>query len=326
MTLPALHDATLIVPGSLGAHALAYVEQLTGAGRSEEYLRGRKRHLLTLFATIPAHTLARDVTSSALSRWMMAVRQTPRLDGEPRGLNGVLQIEDAARMFWSWMERMDLIEKNPWRRLPRGREQEVIIQPPSADQVQSLVTAGAGRRRSVPSWLRLRDVAIVAVLYDTGLRRAEIVRLRRGDVDREQITVLAKGGYERVIRFSDGVRAAIRAYVAAYEQAHGAIPADGALWWTKYRKPLGKGGVYEVVRGAGRRAGMKARPHLLRHAFGTDFVEATNDVVTAAVLLGHHGQDLRMTRRYTRTVERRRALRQHAAHSPARGLKLCVDD
>lgn len=50
------HAGDLIVPGSLGAHALAWLGQLAGAGRVPETLRCRTRSLRMLFSIIPAHT------------------------------------------------------------------------------------------------------------------------------------------------------------------------------------------------------------------------------------------------------------------------------
>jgi site-specific recombinase XerD len=119
--LPTPADAGLIVPGSIGAHALAWVTTLRASGRSPSTIRARTRALRDLFTVVPAHTPARDVGAAHLAAWLIRMREKPGPAGRVRAVNSALQVEDAARMLWNWLARQELIASNPFRRIPRGR-------------------------------------------------------------------------------------------------------------------------------------------------------------------------------------------------------------
>lgn len=163
--------------------------------------------------------------------------------------------------------------KAPRRKLPRvlsEREVARLLEAPEADTV-----------------LGLRDRTLLQLLYGTGIRASEAAGLREGDVDLEEqiVRVCGKGGHERTVPLNATVAAALRAYRAARGAALPAAP----FFASRRRRAMTRGGVYERVRTAARRARLPLRvsPHRLRHTFATHLVRAGVGLVTIRDLLGH---------------------------------------
>lgn len=133
----------------------------------------------------------------------------------------------------------------------------------------------------------LRDRALLALLYGTGIRASECASLRNGNVDLKQltITVSGKGGHERSIPLNPELAEVLRSYV----EARGAALNNAPFFRSRFGKPLSRGGVYERVRTWGQRSriGIPLSPHRIRHTFATHLVRAGVGLVTIRDLLGH---------------------------------------
>jgi len=133
----------------------------------------------------------------------------------------------------------------------------------------------------------LRDRAMLALLYGTGIRASECASLRNGQVDLTQLTisVQGKGGHERVIPLNPELAEVLRAYV----HARGAAQSCGPFFRSRFGRLLSRGSVYERVRTWGQRSrvGFPLSPHRLRHTFATHLVRAGVGLVTIRDLLGH---------------------------------------
>lgn len=139
----------------------------------------------------------------------------------------------------------------------------------------------------------IRDRAILRLMYDVALRRAEVVRLDVEDVDLEAATVavLGKGRSERE-RLT--LPAPTVAALTAWLELRGTAP--GPLFTNFDRAQKGERltgrSVYRVVKRLGERAGVRARPHGLRHAAITEALELTGGNVRAVQRFSRH-RDLR---------------------------------
>jgi len=144
----------------------------------------------------------------------------------------------------------------------------------------------AAERRADPKGLR--DRAILRLLYDLALRRAEVVGLDRADVDLTggTVAVLGKGRSAPArLTLPAPTGAALDAWLAVRGDAPG--PLFGPLARTAHEGRLSAGGLYRIVRALGRSAGVPVRPHGLRHAAITEALDLT-------------GGDLRAVSRYSR--------------------------
>jgi site-specific recombinase XerD len=133
----------------------------------------------------------------------------------------------------------------------------------------------------------LRDRALLALLYGTGIRASECASLRSGQIDLAELTisVSGKGGHERVIPLNPKLAEVL----LSYAQARGpALPA-APFFRSRFGRVLTRGGVYERVRTWGQRSrvGIRLSPHRMRHTFATHLVRAGVGLVTIRDLLGH---------------------------------------
>lgn len=133
----------------------------------------------------------------------------------------------------------------------------------------------------------LRDRAMLALLYGTGIRASECATLRSGQIDltRLTISVCGKGGYERTIPLNPRLAEVLRTYMHARGPALPAAP----FFRSRFGRPLSRGAIYERVRTWGQRSrvGLPLSPHRLRHTFATHLVRAGVGLVTIRDLLGH---------------------------------------
>ena len=133
----------------------------------------------------------------------------------------------------------------------------------------------------------VRDRALLALLYGTGIRASECATLRSGQVDltRLTITVCGKGGHERSIPLNPQLADVLRSYV----NVRGLALAGAPFFRSRFGRPLSRGAVYERVRTWGQRSrvGIPLSPHRMRHTFATHLVRAGVGLVTIRDLLGH---------------------------------------
>ncbi len=162
-------------------------------------------------------------------------------------------------------------------------------------------TSGPGRRAVVTllsdtgkSKKAVRDRAIIRLLYDLGLRRGEVVSLDVEDVDTEaqKVRVKAKGHREKqTLTMPDQTTEALQAWLDVRDADQGAlfINADRA---SKGNGRLTADGLYRMIRKRGDRAGLKVRPHGIRHTAITTALDLVNGDVRAAAKFSRH-RDIR---------------------------------
>jgi integrase/recombinase XerD len=133
----------------------------------------------------------------------------------------------------------------------------------------------------------LRDGALIALLYGTGIRVSECATLRCGRVDlvRLTITVHGKGRHERTIPLNPKLAEVLRVYA----QARGPALPGAPFFRSRFGRHLTRGAIYERVRTWGQRTHVSTQlsPHKLRHTFATHLVREGVGLVTIRDLLGH---------------------------------------
>jgi site-specific recombinase XerD len=158
--------------------------------------------------------------------------------------------------------------------------------------------------------LALRDVAVLEVLYGTGLRVSECCGLDRGDcdLDRNLLTVLGKGSKVRRVPLGGPAREALAAWLRDGRDvlAEPESPED-AVFLNQRGKRLSPRDARRIVERHPLPDGQTLHPHVLRHAYATHLLEGGADLRAVQELLGH--SDLATTQIYTHlTRERLRAV------------------
>ncbi len=234
--------------------------------------------------------------------------------GGPRSLSprSLSQSLSAIRGFHRFLERR-LGTPNVAVQQVRGpRLKPSLPRPVSEDQARGLI-AEAGEGDGAGAWTRLRDQALLTLLWGCGLRISEALSLRGSDVPLgEVLRITGKGGKMRLAPVLPAVREAMQAYLAT--TPFPVIPSEplfravrgGAL------TPRHAQATVQRLRG---RLGLsdRATPHALRHSFATHLLGAGADLRSIQELLGH--ASLSTTQRYT-AVDAEGLLRAYAGAHP----------
>ncbi|WP_372424686.1 tyrosine recombinase XerC [Salinarimonas chemoclinalis] len=169
-----------------------------------------------------------------------------------------------------------------------------------------------------PTWVLVRDAAVLALLYGAGLRISEALGILRRDapvVAGATLTVVGKGGRTRAVPIIAPVAQAVSAYLAACPHP---LPPDAPLFRGEKGGPLNP----RIVQGAMARLrgalGLpdSATPHALRHSFATHLLARGGDLRAIQELLGH--ASLSTTQVYTRVDSAGLLAAVEAAHPRAR--------
>jgi integrase/recombinase XerD len=197
-----------------------------------------------------------------------------------------VQLVCALRFFYTHtLNRKIAIERIPFPR--RERKLPLIL---SREEVKALLEA--------PS--KLRDRAVLAVLYGSGLRVAEAAQLKLRDIDARRNVLWVRQGKGRKDR-QTLLPAKLLELLRLYWRAE--RPDDWLFPVRDYTRPIGPKTVYLACRGATQAAGIRkpVHPHSLRHAFATHLLEAGVNLRTIQLLLGH--ANLETTARYLQVAD-----------------------
>ena len=167
------------------------------------------------------------------------------------------------------------------------------------DDVDRLLQVAANRVtvKGNPSEHYYRDIAIIRLLWATGIRRAELVRLTIDQVDLEERELrLAGAGTKtrvgRVVPFDTATKHALRQYII---RERGNL--EGALFLQRDGEPITTTTVQTMFRRMSAKAGVHVRPHAFRRGLARRTRDAGFDLGETAALLGH--RSLEMTRIYS---------------------------
>ena len=146
-----------------------------------------------------------------------------------------------------------------------------------------------------PHWRRLRDDAVLEILYGSGVRVGELCGLDLDSVDLAggAMSVWGKGSKQRRVPLSQPAIAAVRAWMAMRHDVVSAT-AGPALFGNQRGVRLTPRDVRRIV---DRRSARPTHPHALRHSFATHLLDGGADLRAVQELLGH--ADVATTQRYT---------------------------
>lgn len=154
---------------------------------------------------------------------------------------------------------------------------------------------------NAPSWLRLRDAAILELFYSCGLRISELIGLDLAHIDflGESVLVRGKGAKERVVPVGSPALNALRRYREA------AVIGNGPLFLSKIRKRITQQAVDLLLRKYIKLSSIpfEVSPHKLRHSFATHLLDAGADLRSVQEMLGH--ASLSTTQIYTHVTKER---------------------
>jgi integrase/recombinase XerD len=200
----------------------------------------------------------------------------------------------ALRRFFGFLVEEGIRKDDPSGALPRPALERPLPRILDSDEVSALFEAAAARAASGEP-LACRNLALLELLYGSGLRATELVSLPRGAlrVGQPFLILRGKGCKERLVPISERADQAVERW-----REH--VPG-GSLWlFPSGKSHLSRMRLYQIVRIMAADAGIppeRISPHVLRHAFATHLLSGGADLRVVQSLLGH--ADIATTQIYT---------------------------
>lgn len=241
-------------------------------------------------------------------------------DSSQRGLSKatLARRSASAKGFSAWAVRQEGAATDPALRLRAPKPDKMLPRVVNRTQIDALLERLAALAADgEPN--KVRDLAVIELLYATGIRVSELTGLDVDDVDLDRLTVrvLGKGSKERVVPFGVPAKTAIVGYLQQARPALAAERSGAALLLGPRGARLGTRAVYGLVAGllADIPGGGPAGPHALRHTAATHLLDGGADLRAVQELLGH--ASLGTTQIYTHVSTERLKESYRIAHPRA---------
>jgi len=310
-------NSEVLRPIHLRADQAAFIEWTRAIGLSEQTACIRKAALGYFIRWCDVHGIrtAGEVDRSTLEAYQGYLFHYRKKNGLPLAPNTQVARLNPLRAFFKWLVRAERIEFSPAADL-------LVPRVPRHLPAHVLTVAEIGRVMAQPdttTQVGLRDRAILELLYSTGIRRMELVRLDIRDVLLEQDSLIVrggKGGRDRMLPAGRRACAWIERYLRDAREDFASNNMDETLFLTAYGEPFLKNRLGDLVKGylVGAEIAARGACHMFRHACATHMLENGADIRFIQSMLGH--SDLSSTQIYTRVcIDSLR--RVHAATHPA---------
>jgi integrase/recombinase XerC len=290
------------------AHYIERVRRLSPAT-----VKAYRSDLRDLADAVPDKPLA-EVDLEDLRAWLW--RSTQRGDAR----STLARRAAAARTFFGWAKDEGFIDADPSLRVvtpKQGRTLPTVVT--QAGMKEVLAAAQLAATEGDP--VKVRDYAVLELLYATGIRVSELCGLVSDDLDLERMTarVLGKGSKERVVPFGVPARDAVDNYLRSARPAlvKRSATASSAFFLGARGGPLSTRTVFELVKRtlAPVVGGRAAGPHTLRHSAATHLLDGGADLRAVQEILGH--ESMGTTQIYTHVSAERLTSSYRLAHPRA---------
>ena len=277
---------------------------------SQHTLSNYQRQLLAVSEMLSQAGIgAWQEVNSATVRWIINQSNKQGLGAKSIALRLV-----ALRQWFNYLIRQEQMSVNPAVGNKAPKASKRLPKNIDAEQVGQLLSSDSHE----PS--DLRDLAMMELMYSSGLRLSELQGLDLGDMDLagREVRLLGKGNKERIVPIGSKALEALHHWLEVRSQFK---PQDNAVFLNKRGGRLSHRSIQLVMQKWGEKQGLESHlhPHKLRHSFATHMLEASGDLRAVQELLGH--SNLSTTQIYTHLDFQHLAKIYDAAHPRARRKK-----
>ena len=274
-----------------GQLALKFLEWLLVRGYSENTVEGRGKSLVHFFIWLETRGIRepQEVTRPIIERYQKYLYsyRNPQ-SGAPLSFRSQINRLVPIRVFFKWLTRQNYILYNPASEidLPKvaQRVPRHVLTQKEAERVLAMP--------DVNEPLGLRDRAILETLYSTGMRRMELVKLKRYDLDAERGTVLireGKGKKDRMVPVGERALFWLERYIMEVRAVFARDPDEGFIFLTPAGEFITPNRMTQLVRNHVKAADISKSGscHLFRHTMATLMLENGADIRFIQAMLGH---------------------------------------
>jgi integrase/recombinase XerD len=207
----------------------------------------------------------------------------------------------AIRGFHKFLLGDEVTTHNPTEAIDSPRLARTLPDVLSQAEVEAILNQPAQTSQDTRQ-LWLRDKAILEVLYATGIRVSELIRLRQSDIHPESgiIRVFGKGSKERLVPIGRPALEWVERYVVSCRAClRRRDMSQDVVFLNARGKPITRMAIWKIVQSYARKAGVRkeVHPHTFRHSFATHLLEGGADLRAVQEMLGH--SDISTTQIYT---------------------------
>jgi integrase/recombinase XerD len=267
------------------ALAARFLDMLAAeAGASPNTLSAYRNDLTKAAADLgrPLGDAGRDALAGLGRKWASLASST------------VARRSSALRRFYRFLVDEGFRDDDPSEALPKPALQRPLPKVLGEVEVEAMFDA-AGAKAASGEPLALRNLALLEMLYGSGLRASEVISLPRGALRQGQpfLILSGKGSKERLVPVSSRAEAAVRNWL-------GNVPSSSPWLFPGGKKHISRARLFQIVRAMAADAGIapdRISPHVLRHAFATHLLSGGADLRVLQSMLGH--ADIATTQIYT---------------------------
>lgn len=194
----------------------------------------------------------------------------------------------ALKSFYAYLLAEGLIAADPTEQIDSPKVDRYLPKALSPNQVDDLLELPL----KDPTPERLRDKAMLELLYATGMRVSELVALNMRDLnmEAESVRCVGKGGRERILPISGSALTSLEEYldISRSQLARNAAQKTDALFLNHRGKRLTRQGFWLILKGYAEALSFEdLTPHTLRHSFAAHMISGGADIRSVQALLGH---------------------------------------
>lgn len=243
---------------------------------------------------IITHSALQEITISDFRAWLA------KRHNEQKSFRSTARAVSVIRNFFSYLDKYENLKNTAIFNLNTPKTAKLI--PKSLSTIETSDIIAAIEKTDDEKWIAKRNLALLCLIYGSGLRIGEALSVRQSDISGDILRVKGKGNKTREVPLLPIVKANIEAYIAICPYL---ITTYSPIFLGARGKPLRPEIFRKTLQDLRNMLGLPSHttPHAFRHSFATHLLESGGDLRTIQELLGH--ASLASTQIYTKVDSKR---------------------